>query len=298
MESSKHPDIHYRLLFSENKAVMLLINPDDGTIVDASKGACLFYGYSYSRLTKMTIHVINTLSDAETIAEMHQAQLDSKNHFAFQHRLASGEIRDVEVYSNSILVNDQKFLFSVIHDITERRQAEEKIRQLALTDQLTGVANRRAFKQRMQQSIKLAKREGKVVALMSLDLDKFKPVNDTYGHLVGDAVLMHVASIFNMHSRDTDTVARIGGDEFEILVVHPESKAGVGQSAQRIIDEFKKTMQIEGHSINIGVSIGIALYPEDANAEDELMKKSDLALYEVKKRGSGSFLFYQPEMST
>ena len=183
-------------------------------------------------------------------------------------------------------------------DITERKQAEEQIRQLAMTDQLTGLANRRQFSQRMQQSIKLADREGKFLALMSLDLDKFKTVNDTYGHSVGDAVLRCVASILIKQSRDSDTVARIGGDEFVLLIVHPEGKVGVGQSAQRIIDEIKSTMQIEGHNINIGASIGIALYPEDAKTEDQLMKNSDLALYEGKEQGHGSFLFYQPEMIT
>jgi diguanylate cyclase (GGDEF)-like protein/PAS domain S-box-containing protein len=463
METSKFPELHYRSMFSANKAIMLLIEPSGGAIIDASVGACDFYGYSYSELTTMTIRTINILSDAEIRAEMRLAQIEVKNHFNFQHRLASGDIRDVEVYSNSILVDDQKFLFSVIHDVTERnisqanlndyqttlirlqeisssqersstekielllelgiktlklplaivshidgnaytvdhvvgpewrprlgshfdldhtfcvhalnaagpvgfhhagkseisghpcyrafglesyigtkiivagtlfgtlnfsnseprllpfrdheftlirlfadwlgselarQQTDEKIHQLAMTDQLTGLANRRDFNQRIRQSIKLADREDSFLALVYLDLDRFKSVNDTHGHAVGDALLRSVASILTKSSRDNDIVARLGGDEFAILVVHPKDEAGVQQIAQRIIDEISQLRDIEGHEIEIGVSIGIALYPRDADSEDELMKKSDLALYEVKNRGRGSFLFYQPEMIT
>jgi diguanylate cyclase (GGDEF)-like protein len=178
------------------------------------------------------------------------------------------------------------------------KHADEKIRQLAMTDPLTGLANRRQFTQRLQQSIKLADREGNFLALMFIDLDRFKSVNDTHGHAVGDAVLLSVASILTKSSRVTDIVARLGGDEFAILVVHPDGEVGVRQIAQRIIDEIKKTTQIEGHNINIGVSIGIALYPDDATTENELMKNSDLALYEVKEQGRGSFLFYQPKLNT
>jgi diguanylate cyclase (GGDEF)-like protein/PAS domain S-box-containing protein len=181
--------------------------------------------------------------------------------------------------------------------ITERKQAEEEIRRMAMTDQLTSLANRRQFKQRMEQSIKLANREEKLLAMMMIDLDKFKPVNDTYGHLVGDALLQSVASILTKYSRDSDLVARLGGDEFAILVIHPEDRDGVEINAKRITDEIKKPIHIQGHKIEIGASIGIALYPENAENEKELMKNSDLALYEIKKQGGGDFLFYHPDMS-
>jgi diguanylate cyclase (GGDEF)-like protein/PAS domain S-box-containing protein len=184
------------------------------------------------------------------------------------------------------------------HDITARKKSENTNRTMAITDSLTGLANRAQFEQRLLQSIELAKRENKPLALMMLDLDKFKPVNDTYGHPVGDVVLRAVATTLTKLTRETDVVARFGGDEFAILVVHPEGKVGVVQSAQRIINEIRKPMLVEGHDITIGISIGISLYPEDANTESELIKNSDLALYEVKEQGRGSFLFYQPKMNT
>jgi diguanylate cyclase (GGDEF)-like protein/PAS domain S-box-containing protein len=181
-------------------------------------------------------------------------------------------------------------------DITDRKIEEDKIRHLALTDSLTGLANRSQFNQRLAQSIKLAKREGKSLALLMIDLDWFKPVNDTFGHQTGDALLQTVASIFTKFSRETDVVARLGGDEFAILVIHPGEEKYAGVHAQKIIDEIKKTTSIMGHDVQIGISIGIALYPNDAGDLEALLKKADLALYDVKERGRGAFAFYRPEM--
>ncbi|MEN8170617.1 MAG: PAS domain S-box protein [Pseudomonadota bacterium] len=130
MSASEDHTLHYRLMFSENLAVMLLINPDDGRIIDASMGACQYYGYSLSDLTTMSIFDINVMSKDEIDVEMKRAKEESKNHFNFSHRLASGEVRDVEVYSNPIPMEGQKFLYSIIHDITERKQAQEQYRHL------------------------------------------------------------------------------------------------------------------------------------------------------------------------
>jgi len=185
----------------------------------------------------------------------------------------------------------------IAHDITKQRKAEEEIRHLAMTDPLTGLANRTKFQQRLTQSIKLANRENKTLALMMVDLDKFKPVNDTYGHPAGDALLQAVASIFTKLTRESDVIARIGGDEFAILVVHPENKDNVGATAQRIIDEVKKTITIMGNEIQIGASIGIALYPKDDAEEEALFKKADLALYKSKNQGRGIFTHYHPNFN-
>lgn len=178
------------------------------------------------------------------------------------------------------------------HEVVERKRAEEAIRKLAMTDQLTGLANRRQFQQYLVQSMKLAKREGKSLALMLLDLDRFKAVNDSLGHPAGDAVLKNVSSILTRHSRDSDLVARLGGDEFARLVIYPENKEGAGLSAQRVVDEVSKPMDAEGHEIEVGISIGIAFYPEDAETEEALIKKADLALYASKAKGRGGFTIY------
>ncbi len=185
-------------------------------------------------------------------------------------------------------------VFTTFSDITDRRKAEEKIHQLAMTDQLTGLANRTQLNNCMMQSIKLANREKEKLALLMLDLDEFKNVNDSFGHPVGDALLNAVASILTRLSRETDVVARIGGDEFMILVVHPDSEENAGINAQRIIDEIKKPITINENIIQTSASIGIATYPGDAKNHEELHKYADRALYEAKRMGRGIFTFYSP----
>lgn len=181
-----------------------------------------------------------------------------------------------------------------VQDITERKKVQAEITRLALTDQLTGVANRNYFNMKFDQSLKLASREGKLVALLLLDLDKFKPINDTFGHLVGDAVLQGVANVFRQQCRETDVIARLGGDEFAILLIHPGSEEDVARVAERIINEVRRPMQVGEDELRVGVSIGVAMFPEVDVAIEGLIKKADLALYEAKDAGRNCIRFYRP----
>ena len=229
-----------------------------------------------------------------------QLAISTQSNWDFECRihLVNGKIRWIWATGEHQLTSAGQALrmAGVVMDITERKEAEEKIRHLAMTDPLTGLANRTQFDLRLQQSMKLANREGKSLALMMVDLDKFKPVNDTFGHPAGDALLQAAASIFIKFTRETDLVVRLGGDEFAILVVHPKAEESVGKNAQRIIDEIKKPITIMGDEIQIGASIGIAFYPKDADNQEGLLKKSDLALYEAKESGRGIFTSYRPDM--
>ena len=121
--------LHYQLMFTGNKAVMLLIDPDEGAIIDASQGACQYYGYTLSELTAMSIFNINAMTKTEIIAEMQRAREGVKNHFKFRHKLASGDIRDVEVFSNPIAMEGHTYLYSVIHDVTDRLRAEQALQE-------------------------------------------------------------------------------------------------------------------------------------------------------------------------
>ena len=188
-------------------------------------------------------------------------------------------------------------ILGVGHDITERKEAEEQIRHLAMTDPLTGLANRAQFDLRFQQSMKLANREEKSLALMMVDLDKFKPVNDTFGHQTGDVLLQAISSILIKSTRETDLVVRLGGDEFAILLVNPRDEESVCKNAQRIIDEIKKPITIMGNEIQVGASIGVALYPKDTDNQVGLLKNADLALYNAKESGRGIFSFYHSGMN-
>lgn len=187
-------------------------------------------------------------------------------------------------------------LIGALQDITERKKADDEILHLAMVDSLTGLANRTQFNQRFEENIKLAKREKTSLALMMIDLDKFKAVNDTFGHPVGDELLQRVAAVFNSNARETDVIARLGGDEFAILVIHPDKIESVGNYAQRIINELAETFTINGKEINIGSSIGISICPPDTCEQEAMLQKADIALYKSKNNGGSIYTYYQPGM--
>lgn len=171
------------------------------------------------------------------------------------------------------------------HDITQIKQDQEVTLSLAMTDQLTGLANRRQFLQHFDDHLKLAKREKNSLVLMLLDLDKFKAVNDSFGHQTGDKLLQKIAKIFINQCRQTDVIARLGGDEFAILLINPESENSATHCAQRIIDQINKPMLIEGHDIQVGISIGMSIFPQHSDNQDALTQKADQALYSAKRFG-------------
>jgi diguanylate cyclase (GGDEF)-like protein len=176
-------------------------------------------------------------------------------------------------------------------DVTERRHAETQIAHMAHHDALTGLANRVLVRERLE--IALSHCRDQQLAVFCLDLDRFKAVNDTLGHPVGDAVLRFVTDRLNHCVREADTVARLGGDEFAIvaLLSGPDASA----LASRVIEELSRPYNLEGHQILIGVSIGIALAPRDGTDPDTLFKNSDLALYRAKTEGRNTYRFFEPE---
>ncbi|MCF8479610.1 MAG: diguanylate cyclase [Rhodospirillum sp.] len=171
----------------------------------------------------------------------------------------------------------------------ELKKTRDLLEVLSSVDGLTGVANRGKFHQKFSENLKLAKREARTLALMLLDLDHFKTINDTYGHVVGDEVLQKVAACCVDACRDTDVVARLGGDEFAVLLVHPNERESVEKVAQKILEALQKPMAFQGHSVQVGASIGIAFYPDDGLSDDDLIKKADSALYGAKGSGRNRY---------
>lgn len=171
-------------------------------------------------------------------------------------------------------------------DITQLKQTEEEVRRLAMTDYLTGLSNRAHFSESLEDNVRLARRDQRKFALMMLDLNTFKPVNDSHGHPVGDAVLRSVAATIKKCTRDGDIVTRIGGDEFAVIIGDYCGEDDVLSCAGRIYREISKPTVIEGKAINISVSIGISYFPDDADTAPELIKCADQAMYQAKKSGS------------
>jgi diguanylate cyclase (GGDEF)-like protein len=167
---------------------------------------------------------------------------------------------------------------------------------MALRDSLTGLANREQFHRQLQAALATALRLEKKVALLMLDVDNFKDVNDTLGHPVGDQLLREVSQRLLRCCRETDTVARLGGDEFAVIATHLQSPDGAAILARRMVDALQEPVILEGREVHISGSIGITLYPTDGLDPADLQKNADLALYRAKDNGKNSFQFYDEEM--
>lgn len=175
---------------------------------------------------------------------------------------------------------------------TARRSAEKQILRLAHFDRLTGLVNRNLFHDRMAQALTLARRQARKVALLYIDLDRFKPINDTFGHEVGDLVLQEVAGRLSASVRKSDTVARIGGDEFIVVLQGLQDKQEAVPSAQKIINAMLRPFVAAGREHLLGASVGISCFPDDGVDMDTLIKKADDAMYHVKNQGGGCFRFF------
>ena len=291
-EALHESEKRYRSLFEETHAIMLLIDPDNGTIVDANPAAFTYYGWSREELKRRKIDGINTMTSKEVSAEIQLALSEKRNVFFFKHRRADGTLRDVEVYAGPVPMKGKVLLLSIVHDITDRKRAVEQIEQMAYQDSLTGLPNRKLFSDRLGIALTQAQRNKKEVGIAMLDLDNFKDVNDTLGHDVGDLLLEATAERLTAALRKGDTVARIGGDEFVLILPELKGMEDAIQVAQKIVDGFRKPFLIDTHQLVVTTSIGIALYPQDGTDKEVLLKKADIAMYQVKDAGRDGYQIY------
>ncbi|BBL60064.1 putative bifunctional diguanylate cyclase/phosphodiesterase [Methylomonas koyamae] len=188
--------------------------------------------------------------------------------------------------------NSISHFVSIIHDISDRKDTEEIIRHMAYYDPLTDLANRSLFNERLEQAIHQAKRNPQIFALFYLDLDRFKNINDTLGHLVGDKLLIEVGRRISACLREQETVARLGGDEFALIGLNLTSPADAGEIAQRVINTVNEPFFIDDHQLFVSTSLGISVYPQDATTSEQLLKHADDALYLAKQHGRNTFEFY------
>lgn len=181
-------------------------------------------------------------------------------------------------------------------DMTERMEAQKRIETLAYTDALTGLPNRLLLTQRVDLALRMAQRNGGSSAILLIDLDHFKNVNDSMGHSFGDRVLMEVAERVRHCLREVDTLCRLGADEF-VGFLQDTDAFGAEIAARRILDALAQPFVMDGVNFSLGCSIGVAMYPEDGRSVDELIQCADTAMHRVKERGRGNFRFYQPQMN-
>ncbi len=407
----------YKQMFVRMRAVKLLIDPDTGSIVDANPAAADFYGYPVDLLKKLNIVELTDLSPQEVFENMRRAVREDLNYFEVCHRLSSGEVREVEMHTGPVDLDDRKLLYTIIHDVTDRKKAEEKLslaaniiessneaimttdtqgtivsvnqafcritgyskeevvgqdmkvlqwgkgdvyrqmwktlqaegewqgevwdrrksgeiypkllslsaiknadglvshhvgifsditkikkaekhlQHLAHFDPLTKLPNRLLFRDRLQRAVVEADRRHNMVALMLLDLDRFKVINDTLGHGAGDKLLIAVAERLQYCVRKSDTVARLGGDEFTVVLPEVGSNHGASNVARKIVEALSLPFSLDGREVHITTSIGITLYPTDGIQADRLLQNADMALYHAKELGKNNYQFFSEEMN-
>ena len=263
----------------------------------------MMLGIPRNELLGRTTFDIHRTKDAKNIDDADTESLQNTERVTYHEIEVDTLLRGnrMQATHRIVIKNNQgeaKFLIAVIEDATERKKAEQRIAFLAHHDPLTGLANRAALAQKIEEAGARQRRRGEPFTVLLLDLDRFKEVNDTLGHPAGDTLLTEVAMRLKSLLRETDVLARLGGDEFAIIQAGERNQRDAGRAlAERILDLLGKPFAIEGGEINIGTSIGIALAPEHGTGPDELLKMADLALYRTKSAGRNGYCFFAPEMS-
>lgn len=415
-EALRKSEESFRNFFEINTSVMLLIEPISGIIISANAAAVSFYGYPQEQIIGMSISEINAMSPERIAEEGRRSLHEECNFFHFSHRLASGEVRDVEVHLTPIESGGRPLLFSIIHDITERMQTEVKLRlaatvftharegimitrvdgtiidvnetfshitgysrdevlgrtphllnsgrhqkeffaalwesllknghwygqvwnrrksgevfaemltisavtdahgitrqyvalfsditplkehekqleHIAHYDALTALPNRVLLADRMRQAMAQALRRKKRLAIIYLDIDGFKAVNDSHGHETGDRLLMAVASHMKQALREGDTLARLGGDEFVAVLSDLENMFACEPMLNRILAAASQPVRVDDLVLNISISLGITFYPQAEETDaDQLLRQADQAMYQAKSAGKNCYRFFQ-----
>ncbi|MET0409162.1 MAG: diguanylate cyclase, partial [Hyphomicrobium sp.] len=291
----KQREASIRLLFENNPLPMFVVHRNNLAILAVNNAAVAHYGYSRKDFSLLSLREIQSgelilpyENGVQRITPTDEAQL-------LKHYRRDGRSIEVEVYVRPLVHEGHDALLIAAIDVTERRKADRKAAYMARHDALTSLPNRHLLAERMQLAMARAKR-GDRMALLLLDLDNFKVVNDTMGHSAGDELLQVVADRLRGALRETDTVARLGGDEFAVLVVELDHPSSATRLAQRLISILNEPIRIGSKHVICGGSIGIAMAPDDTCDPNELFRLADLALYAAKEDQRGTFRHFESEL--
>ena len=287
----------YQALFEQMPEGILLINRDL-RVISCNREAQLQLEYSEAELCQLHVWDIEADEDAERVQQHAQKMRDTgKDEFESHYRTRSGQLIDVLVSVQRVSLPGGDEVFQCLfRDISEQKAATRQIEYLAYHDQLTGTANRRLLTDRLNQAISVVLRRGTQLGVLYLDLDRFKEVNDSLGHQFGDELLKVVSARLLECIRAEDTLARIGGDEFVVLLNEISAPDDAASVAQKIINRVAEPVRIGKEELRIGVSIGISVCPADGKDADDLLKYADAALYQAKGLGRGTYHLYTNEL--
>jgi len=283
----------------ENATEAIVITDESNSIIRVNKAFSAITGYSAEEVIgkdpsfqQSGIHSRNFYKKMWEAIENDHWQGEIIN------RKKNGDLWPCWMTISRIRHGDTHYYVAVASDISAIRASQEEIEFLAYHDTLTSLPNRRLFKERVEHAVFRANRTGDTFALLYIDLDKFKYVNDTMGHHTGDVLLMEVTRRLKKTLRKEDTVSRFGGDEFLILLESTGKSRELEHLIRRILDQFRQPFALENREVTISASIGVSLYPGDAPDADTLIRHADLAMYEAKKKAQNSFAFYDRSLST
>lgn len=295
-QALKESEQHFRSLFAHHMDAILATHLD-GSFYDSNTMMHELTGYSHSELRNLKIGDLAPEDEADIPrAHFMLAINGTSQKFQSSIRRKDGRLLQCELTHIPIIVEGGVIgVFVVIRDITAATNYERHIRYLASHDALTGLPNRNLLDDRLRHAI--FQRGTRQVGVLFLDLNRFKMINDSLGHDKGDLLLKIVAERMKVALRQGDTIARLGGDEFVVVLEKIDSIEQIASISQKLLAEVEQSINLEGHEVSISTSIGIAVYPKDGEDADTLLKHADLAMYQAKNAGSGTFRFFSPEMN-
>lgn len=286
----------HEVLFNNAQDIILYVDMA-GQLVDANRQACAAYGYTKEELLTMRIQDIRHPSTMVDFAkQMEEAELGGVV-FESLHVRADGSTFPVEVSARSTDTADGTLRIHIIRDITERKEQESRIAWLARYDSLTGILNRASFLSELEREIARASRIKTQFALLMFDIDGFKQINDTYGHVAGDHVLKYVAQSVKSVLRSTDHMGRLGGDEFTVLQTGIERTEDILSLIGRMRAVLEKSFPYEQELLHVNVSLGVSTFPGDSLDASELLNLADQAMYKAKRSGGNGYNFFSLKRS-
>ena len=289
----------YASLFENNTDSVVAIDPN-GAITGANPAFARLSGYSSEELLGVAIPSLLTAADRREVLESLQGVSNGRSK-TVETVLLHREGREVAIELTTVpIAVDGEIVgaYHIVRDETERKEFEERLEARALHDYMTSLPNRALFTDRLEHAVQRVRRHGGRVALLYMDLDGFKLVNDTAGHASGDALLVDVASRLRCFLRDGDTVARLGGDEFAILLEDVVDEEEAISAAERVVDLLNQSFKVAEKEVHIGASVGVALSGPATEKPEEIVRQADMAMYEAKRRGGYRHQLYTEELES
>ncbi len=294
LRMQRESEMRYHTLVDQAAEGIVLATSEKYFILDANAAFASLTGLTVQEMRGCSLLEFFDSQGSELDEELART-LSQTRELKLRHR--SGDKLFAEVSGSSISYLGQTVLTFIVHNVTDRKNFEEQLMFQANHDPLTGLPNRNLLNDRLSQAVAISGRKKNSLALMLLDLDHFKVINDTLGHSFGDQLLIKVSQRLQELIRASDTIARIGGDEFVAVMTATDHCEGLVTIANRILEEIAKPYILQGQEINVTASIGISQYPEDGLDPESLFKKADTAMYHVKEHGRNGIQFFADEMN-